>query len=609
MRVTARTGRPWRGFLRPLQRRLGGERGSTLVAVIGIAAVISVVILTLVSSVVFAIGQTTSARANVSAKAASEAGIETAAAQVAGGVCWVGGTGSSTSPSWKAQVQRLTSPLADPAVEASWVNGCPSAGPVGSPTTFRIISTGKTGIKGSGNSAGDVSTIVAQFTVVQRPSTPEFNQAIFGKSSASANTNLVVNGSTGDVLTGTFNCSTNGRIEGGVYVNSSLSETSTLNTSCQIMGDLITKGNLDCPSVGQIHGNIVVAGNLLSFNTTCHAYKNVMVGGKMSCPATAAIDGDLTVVGDLSLKSGCTIGGNLYVGGNLTLPNDLTVPGNIWVKGNLIGSNNSITSTSGTIRIGGSLSGTTAAKLHATTAPVIGDTSLPAPTPPNMDTYFVPGDPTLNFPKLTPTDARWSGWTQRKWTNDVDPLRSATWINSCDPWGTFTGPLVISTPTIYDLTAATGSGGCGATTVGLGEGLTIKMYADAVLFVKAADLRPSLKVVSADGAKHSLYIVSPWPTGLSTCNPSDSGHTINISASGDNGIVQGANTQVMIYTPGKVASSGSVSLTGQMYGCTVDLATSVTLNFTAANSGGASAGRAFVVTERFRMDNAALKLS
>lgn len=594
-----------------LRSMRSGDEGSSLIAVIGISAVIAVVMVTLVGSVVFAVGQTTASRSSVNAKSSAEAGIETAAAQVSGGVCWVGGAGSSTSPHWKAQVQKLTSPTANLALESSWTNGCPIAAPAGgTPTPFRVISTGYSGTPGAGNTSGDVRTMVGQFTVIQRPSSPEFDQAIFGDVMASASTNLVVSGAGADVLTKTFNCSTHGNMAGGVYINSSLSETSTLNTDCQVGGDLVTKGNLTCPSKGKIHGSVIVAGNV-SWNTECETWGDMWVGGNFDCPASAIVHGNLTVVGNASFATGCNITGNIYVGGKLSVSNTYTYPGSIWAKE--LSGNSGITITSGgSVRIKTLSGGITAAKIIATPK-TIPDASLPTPAAPDMSVYFPPGDPSLVFPKISITDSRWSGWTMHKWRLDTEPLRTASWIDVCNVSSSpaFSGALTVVTPTIYDLTQASTSGGCGSSgRVGLGGALTIKLAADMVMFVPGAQFQSLFRVESLDGAKHSLYLIESWPTSATSCSSMPSSiRGIDLNAWGASpSISQGPNTQIMVYTPGSISASGQATVTGQFYGCKVDLSNPVTLNYVAATSSGGSAGRAFVVTERFRMDDQALEL-
>jgi cytoskeletal protein CcmA (bactofilin family) len=595
---------------------MAADEGSSLVAVMGVAAVIAVLLVVLVGTVVFAVGQATASRASVNAKSAAEAGIESVAAQVAGGVCPVGGAASSTSPKWKAQVQSLTSATADPSLESSWVNGCPMAAPPDAltGTPFRVIATGRTGTPGAGNTSGDVRTIVAQFTVKQRPSSPEFNAAIFGKVLANTTDNLTLNGTDADILTDKFSCSTTMDIHGDVMINAtSASDVSLLNTSCKVHGDLVTKGALKCPATGKIDGNAIVAGDV-EWNTTCTTGGDMWVGGNFNCPSAGVIGGNLTVVGNASFSSSCSVAGNIYVGGTLSFSLNLTYPGNIWVKGNLSGNGgNTLKSTGGTIRVGGALTGgLTASRVTPTPTPVP-DTTLPAPVAPDMNVYFPPTSPSLNFPKLSITDARWSGWTMRRWRNDLEPLRTNTWANVCDITndGMFNSSgLTITTPTIYDLTTSTASGGCGGSAVGLGGGLDIKLGADMVMFVKGAQFRTPFKVESLDGNKHTLYVIEQWPTGMTSCSAPVSGlNGINLAAYGGNVISQGPNAAMMLYTPGAITSNGDATITGQMYGCNVNVSNHVTLNFQAANAGGGSAGRVFIVTERFRMDDAAHTLN
>ncbi len=595
-----------------IARAARGERGSSLVAVIGVAAVLAVFAVILVGSVVFAVGQATASRASVSAKSAAEAGIEAAASGVTGGACWVGGVGSSTTPPWRAQVQKLISATADPALESSWTNGCPVVPAPPGTALFRVISTGWTGQQGVGNSSGDIRTMVAQFEVRQRPPSPEFNQAIFGKVSTSAATNLTITGTDADILTDHFSCSTAMNTTGGVFINSSLSETSILNTTCKIQGDLISKGNISCPADGKVGGDAVIAGNV-EWNTTCRVEGDMWVGGNLNCPAGGTIGGDLVVVGNFSMTSGCNVGGDIHVGGTMSLSNTKAFPGNIWVD--RINANNGMTITAGgSFRVRSTLTGgINASRLYG--SPVtFPDPSLVAPAAPNMELWFPSGDPMLQFPKISSTDARWSGWTMRRWVNDLQPLRGSgySWADVCrvSSSGVFTAPLTISTPTIYDLTTASGSGGCGTgSVVGFGGSLVVKLYADLVLFVPGAEFRNPIRFESADGGRHSVYVVESWPASMTSCSsPPSSIRGINLRAWGDPTLAQGPNTTLMVYTPGTIAASGAVTLTGQLYGCNANFSNPVTLNFEAANSGGGTSGRAFVVTERFRMDNQALTL-
>ena len=586
------------------------DDGSTMVAVIGVSAVVAVLMLALVGTVVFAIGQTTAARASVNAKSVAESAMETVAAQVAGGVCPVGGSASGTSPAWRAQVQRLVSPGADVAVESSWTNGCPTAAPADAAagTPFRIIATGTTAAKGTGNATGDVRTMVGQFAVKQRPMSPEFNSAIFGKVLTNASTDLTVTGDGADILSDKLTCSTKMDIGGDVLINApSVNDESKLNTDCMLRGDLITKGKLTCPSRGKILGDAVVAGDV-KWNTTCSVGGDMWVGGNFDCPSLGSVGGDLTVVGNADFASNCSVGGDLYVGGDLSTSIALTFPGNVWIKGKLKGNVNMIRSTGGTIRVGTAGGSIPTSQMQPAPA-VFPDPSLPVPPSPDMSTYFPPSSPSLNFPKVAASDSRWAGWTMRRWVDDLKPLRHDTnpWgpnVCSVTSGGVFRSALVVTTPSIYDLTADPASGGCGAGgVVGLGGDLTIKLGADMVMFVPGAQFRTPFRVESLDGNKHTLYVIESWPTGMAQCGSAPSSvRGIGLSAYGSSVISQDANTSLMLYTPGSISSSGPATLTGQMYGCTVNLSNPVTLHFQAANAGSGSSGRMFAVTENFRLD-------
>jgi hypothetical protein len=128
------------------------ERGSSLIAVIGIMAIFAIISITIIGTTMSTLSATTSTRAAVQAQAAAEAGIDTILAALAAKVCLDKTSFEGTNPSFLAAVTYLDS-AGDP-VECSAAD------------ELQIISTGLAADPGiAAGSSQSRETVVAVYAL------------------------------------------------------------------------------------------------------------------------------------------------------------------------------------------------------------------------------------------------------------------------------------------------------------------------------------------------------------------------------------------------------------------------------------------------------------
>ncbi|RNE59218.1 hypothetical protein EEJ31_10645 [Cryobacterium tepidiphilum] len=138
-----------------ISRRARDDRGSALVAVIGLMAIGAVITLTLTAATLNSLKVTTSTRASVQARAAAEAGIDVAVAQLrTTDACSTDASGHlAFTPVSGVNIQSIT-------ISHDGTAGCP----VETSTSVQIASTGAATAKGvAGASSGDRFTIVETY--------------------------------------------------------------------------------------------------------------------------------------------------------------------------------------------------------------------------------------------------------------------------------------------------------------------------------------------------------------------------------------------------------------------------------------------------------------
>lgn len=138
---------------RILSRAREDDRGSALIAVLGVMIVLAIVTVGISTVTVQALGTTSSSRAGVQSRAAADAGIDVALARLK----TTNGCSTSGNVVTSAGVPAYTSIISYSLTNgASWVNGCPPD----NATLARITSVGTAKDKGvAGASAGDQSTV------------------------------------------------------------------------------------------------------------------------------------------------------------------------------------------------------------------------------------------------------------------------------------------------------------------------------------------------------------------------------------------------------------------------------------------------------------------
>ncbi len=232
---------------------LQSERGSAMVAVIGVLAVGLILSTLIMASIVSGLGWSTFSRASVQSHASADAGI--VAARIGlfnAGDCNTQSTSgvyvSASSPSYRVTVERNDG--------SGWVAGCPTA----LTTQVRLTSTGTAAAPAvAGVSAGDSTSVEAVYEYL-RPGVNPSGVAVYVHNDftveANSSFDLSEAGSTGLIVkNGTFTCDKNNSvINGSVVVIGNL----TFDGKCTVTGSAEVSG-LATLGAGQINGDLSAA--------------------------------------------------------------------------------------------------------------------------------------------------------------------------------------------------------------------------------------------------------------------------------------------------------------------------------------------------------------
>ena len=287
-------------------RRLGNrDRGSALLAVIGVMAVLVIITMTVATTTVSSLGFTSATRAGVQAQASAEAGIDFALAALTTGTC-----PASVSP---AGAPKFSLAVAYSAVNAgdSWSAGC--AAPAGA-KRVKIVSTGTAAAAGvAGQSSGNLRTVEAIYALPVAGAPAGAGAAVYAYNSSGFGGSgelLSVNGSlpTVQIKVGDVNCTGGSSILGDLIAAQGKLR---VEGSCKVQGSAWSSGDM------VLTGGADIGGNATSSTLTFE-------GGKVGGSAWSA--------GAMKLQWGSTIGGSATA---LTL--DLAggnVKGAAWAAGN-----------------------------------------------------------------------------------------------------------------------------------------------------------------------------------------------------------------------------------------------------------------------------------
>lgn len=193
----------------------------------------------------------------------------------------------------------------------------------------------------------------------------------------------------------------------------------------------------------------------------------------------------------------------------------------------------------------------------------------------------LPEVPTIRMPKIT-----YAGITRdgaASWEQTIQSAADANNGRNTDPCSisparySLAGPVTLGQDeTIIDATS------CPTLTFkGLGNKTLIELAGDVTLVVNDFAINNTVTITSADGQAHWLRIISPWRNITSDECQQSGGGDIRISG---NGIRTSNDVLALLYTPGTVSLQGNVSVSGQLYGCTVQAGGNTNLDFNQAPS-------------------------
>jgi len=545
-----------RTALRRLRRE---ESGAALVAVMGFM-IIGVLIIVLVgASIVSGLGHTTSARANIQAQAAAEAGIAAAFAGIQ-----VPNSCATNSAVYKSVPGQF--PIYEAKVYTGTANVCPSG-----TGQVRIISTGWARAPGVGrNTSGDKVYLEATYAVgAANPS----GSAVYIYNGGAVNGFTVAMGDAGttgniQMPTGDFKCSTASTINGDIVVAAGSVE---MSNSCKVTGSIRASGGV------KINNTVQVLGDIQSASGVVYLASGTYVGGNVS--ANGQIDIRGTVVKSVTTTGNAYVGENGRIDQNLTVGGLLTaIEGSGYVQGNVssraTGStviNPSANRVGGTLALGGDINtwnynsnlpssgaseNTKRAYYLKTSGKVVGDVTFLQTGLPMPSVAPIPVVPTWVDWKYDRAD-----WIAAGFANLITvPSSLCNLDNQSAVVGTPKYNLVqqlrdINSPTVVDATA------CGELNFSLSAHMRLKFKSD-VAFVGKSFKMEDLQIDSFDTTDHKVYfLVSDGQptTPLNQCNNGAG----NIEA--NNGVIVGPHIAAMLYTPCTISLNNGSKWRGQLY--------------------------------------------
>ena len=502
--------------LHPLGR---DERGSAMLAVVGIMAVTAVIGVTVAAATINGLAVTSSNRASVQARAAAEAGIDVAVAglKTPGGCAAVSAVYESAAtavPRYVATVQHDTG--------SGWVDGCP----VDTAAFVRIESVGTAGSPGvAGASSGNSRAIEAIYNYLpDYIDVPEIDAAVYAHEMQGDLKNFELSSAENSLAAdvqirhGNVACLNGAKITGDVILGDGFVSLK----DCEVTGSVHASGYVYAENGSHVHGDVIAAGIGVASGT------------------------DVARVG-----SGSTVDGKVYAGGNASVLSSSasTVQTNVIVAGSpgyaaRIASGSKVLGnvmSSGAIVKNGTVLGTTSSAVEGLDAP---------PLPLIPDWTDVP------YPSTT-----WSenGFSEVTWTGPC-------MISDNDPrWAALSAR---TTPTVVN---ALGCGAAGIETTSNVDPITLGTN---IAFIAEAFAFNKLYISSSTTANRNVWFIVPdnTPNSLPTCEPGTGDIYLHNEADIE------PTVSAMAYTPCKVYSDRD-GWRGQIYGGEVEFGAQAKLTF------------------------------
>lgn len=534
-----RTRRRGAGRLRP-GRPGDGDRGSALVTVIGIAAVVAVVTTTLVASVTFASGTSAHARAQVQAQATAEDAIDSTLAQM----------------STYAHGSEGSFPCA---LDYTEVTGSGSAQ---AHVTLRYRTEG---------SAALVCPVASSATVVEAEvlatATVDVPTAD-GPRTATRTVKQRLAAQPAGESSSLFSY--------GVFSNGDLSVTNSFTVTG---GGVHTNGAYACSRAGTVVGPVTAVGSV-SLTNSCLT-KDVHAGGTFTCDSGPVVTGDVEAAGTGTsrMSNSCQVTGSVTTGGPVSITTSTPrIGGNLVSAGGPISVSNTGPIVAGygraatTITVGDSGS---AGKVFA--GGYTGGSPSAVPSVPQLQTM-----PAITWADLTPAGTAVQSWTsflsQNAVANNAPTWSKAYLGTTCDAeragyslGGDLTGP---ASATVLDART------CDVKMQGesASKPLVLTLRADLTIVAKSFATSNGVRVASTKtGPDAKLRIIVPVAPGAATCSAATAGAG-NITLV--NSVVLDPNVDAMLYTNGTVTLTNSTTIHGSVYGCTTNTSVSTSITYT-----------------------------
>ncbi|TFD87757.1 hypothetical protein [Cryobacterium serini] len=226
---------------------VASERGSSLLAVVGLMAVAAIATLAIAGSTMNSLGVSSAARAGVQAQAAAEAGIDDTLFKLTTAPCDTVTLGTAVP----TPVATVTISYWPSAITGDWGNGCPVGDAV---TQIKIVSTGYAIQNGqAGNASGNTRTIEAIYAL-----------------------NMTGSGTTDGIA---------------IYADSGFSVVDSVAIHANTSSIIVRNGDASCVGSGANVGNVLLYDGDLRLGESCAVYGNAWVSGKLTMSGTAAVHG------------------------------------------------------------------------------------------------------------------------------------------------------------------------------------------------------------------------------------------------------------------------------------------------------------------------------
>ncbi|MBC7724509.1 MAG: polymer-forming cytoskeletal protein [Burkholderiaceae bacterium] len=526
------------------------ERGSVMLSVLGVTAIVSIVAVTIATGLVAGLATSSAARASLQAQSAAEAGIDFSRAALLRGSC------PSTMPLPTAP--SFTLDVASRTAGGAWVSGCPASGAA----EIRVVSTGLAEDIGvAGNDSGDLRRVEAVYAAA--PSTaavPVAPVAMFSYASAGflgSSQIMAVDGSVPlvRVHTGDLSCAGSGIYNSAVTVDQG---SLVFGASCQVRGDVRTAGATNLTDTAHIGGNVSAASANIGGAAT--------VGGGIWSTGSAIVQGSAIVSGgvvatDLESAGSSIVRGDTWTSGPTSLMGSSQIFGRATAS-SLAQAGSSIIGGDGWSTGATSLSDTSTLLGALTTRSVTGPehvtgaiTVVPAgpgagppaaanpvavlPASDWVDVGYVPG--------------AWPGYTTMTTSIGCNGLALQVLVN-----------LLASGPGIID------ARGCAAGVSLTGSGILI-LQNDLVIIASTFAFADSSQIASASAQTLTLVTPDQIADGKPTCTGSRSSIAQSF-------IVQ-APVTALLYTPCAISMGFSSQWRGGLYGGNVSMGGSSILRY------------------------------